>query len=149
MQEILEEAKRYEMRHLAYINIKGDINRTIDEHKEDKDKKNIGILYPFPKDKVDDASRNYDSQVTYYSSALIGVYKRLAEKIDWITVSVEAGIKKQYQNDKDMIKETNEDEDTVSYSLPYTEIPTVELLVTIDMEKYNKDELNKVIIELS
>jgi len=153
MQETLEEAKRYEMQHLAYLGAKQDLERTYKHHKDDSPKQDITVLYPFPESKVSELSGEYDSQITYYSASLIAIYKSLAEELPWVKAEVKAGSQKEYDTDAEaeQVGSTTLDNGDVevSYAKPSHDIPTVELEVTIDMAKYNKEDLDKVIVEFS
>jgi len=151
MQETLEEAKRYEMQHLALINAKDDMKRTFEHHKDRKPDEDITLLYPFPESAVSMTSPSYDSQLTYYSASLITIFKSIAESLDWVNTSVVSGTQKEYDTQAEATEQTEEILDNgdivKTFSKPSHELPTVELKVLIAMEDYNQEELDNILVD--
>ena len=130
-QETLDNANKYEMQHLAYINVLSDLHRSYQNHKDEevtfknsdgettgKAPKEIKLVYPFKESLVNQLSGEYDSQTAYYSSSLITIFRMLSDELPWLSFSLNSVKEKVYDTKAEATetsREVEENGDTVTF----------------------------------
>lgn len=161
-QETLDNANKYEMQHLAYINVLSDLHRSYQNHKDEevtfknsdgevtgKAPKEIKLVYPFKESLVNSLSGEYDSQTAYYSSSLITIFRMLSDELPWLSFSLNSVKEKVYDTKAEATetsREVEENGDTVvSYSKPFREIPTINLEARFNNSSYDEQAIKRVL----